>query len=91
MPAGIGGHARLEAHRVGQPGGVDDEQHQVAAAGVERLRRQVHLVRRGQVHEPDRRPGTAAAPRRRRRAARQAAGSMRCTRTSGATLRSWPA
>ena len=47
------GHARLEPHRGGQPGRVDDQQHQVATAGMERLRGQVHLLGRGQVDEPD--------------------------------------
>ena len=67
--------------------GVDHQQHQVAAAGVEPLGRQVHLLGRGEVHEAgrlQRRRPTAPSDS----AVRQSAGSMRCTKTSGATLRS---
>ena len=54
---------------VGQPGGVDDEQHQVAPSREERLRRDVHLLRRRQVHEA----GSASdGGRARRRPARPA-------------------
>ena len=88
MPAGVGRHAVLEAHRIGQPRGIDHEQHQVAAAREEPPARAGAPARawRGARTRPT--PATAAAPRRRSRAARQAAGSMRCTKTSGATLRS---
>ena len=50
-PARVGRHPRLEPDRVGQPGRIHDQQHQVAAAGVEPLGGQVHLLGGGQVHE----------------------------------------
>ena len=74
MPPGSAGTPGLEADRVGQPRRVDHQQHQVAPARVEPLRRQVHLVGRGEVHETDvvqrRRPH---ALRRRARPARRPA------------------
>jgi hypothetical protein len=44
-------HPGFEADRIGQPRGIDDEQHQVPAPGEQPLRGEVHLVGRGQVHE----------------------------------------
>ena len=81
---GMRGTAGLEPHGIGQPGGVDDEQHQVAASREERLGRDVHLLRRREVHEADvgqrRRPDRAVGQR-----GRHWAGSIRWRSTSGGT------
>ena len=65
MPAGVRRHAGLEAHRVGQPRGIDDQQHQVAAARVERAAPAGAPARASRGARTRRRPATAAAPRRR--------------------------
>ena len=44
------GHAGFEPDI--EPGGVDDEQQHVGAAGEQAVRGQLHLLRGGQVHEP---------------------------------------
>ena len=88
MLAGSVGIAGLEAHRIGQPGRVDDEQHQVAAARDRGAAPAGAPARAstGARTRAESRDGGRTAPS--VRAARQAAGSMRCTSTSGATLRS---
>ena len=50
---GIGRHTRLPADRSGQPVGIDAEEHQVGASGVEPVGRQMYLLRRGKVDETD--------------------------------------
>ena len=89
MPAGSPGTPGSSAHRVGEPGGVDHQQDDVAPAGEQPLRRQVHLLGRRQVHEPgvgQRRRGERAG----RRAVRHSGGVVRCSRTGELTPASQP-
>ena len=50
---GIRRHTRFPADRSGQPVGIDAEQHQVGAPGVEPVGRQMYLLRRGKMDETD--------------------------------------
>ena len=52
MPSGSVGTPGSQRTRRGQPCGIDAQQHQVGAAGVQPVRRQMHLLRRREVDEP---------------------------------------